>query len=79
MKQLGVNYLSLQEVFAKSDIISLHCPVTPDTKHLINAQTLSYMQNGVALINTSQGALIDTKAVINALKSKKIGFLGIDV
>ncbi|MBC6368659.1 2-hydroxyacid dehydrogenase [Algoriphagus sp. AK58] len=79
MKALGVTYLPLKEVLATSHIISLHCPLTPQTRHLINAETLSYMQNGVALINTSRGALIDTKAVIKALKSKKLGFLGIDV
>jgi len=79
MKELGVKYLPLDEVFAKSHIISLHCPLTPDTHHLINASTIAEMQDGVALINTSRGALIETKAVINALKNKKIGYLGIDV
>jgi D-lactate dehydrogenase len=79
MRQLGVDYLSLKEVFAKSEIISLHCPATPETIHMINTETLDFMQDGVALINTSRGALIDTKAVIKALKTKKIGFLGIDV
>jgi D-lactate dehydrogenase len=79
MKKLGVTYLPLHEVLSKSEIISLHCPLTPQTRHMINAETLGYMQKGVTLINTSRGALIDTKAVINALKSRKIGFLGIDV
>ena len=79
MKQLGVEYIPLKEVFSRSHIISLHCPLNPETKHLINRETLSQMQNGVALINTSRGALIDTKEVIKALKSKKLGFLGIDV
>ncbi|TDQ18474.1 D-lactate dehydrogenase [Algoriphagus boseongensis] len=79
MKRIGVTYLPLKEVFAQSQIISLHCPLTPETKHLINAETLSFMQKGVALINTSRGGLIDTKAVIKSLKTKKIGFLGIDV
>ena len=79
MKNLGVEYLPLQEVLSRSHIISLHCPLTPETKHLINRETLSQMQNGVALINTSRGALIDTKEVIQALKTKKLGFLGIDV
>ncbi|WP_026950282.1 2-hydroxyacid dehydrogenase [Algoriphagus mannitolivorans] len=79
MKQLGVEYLPLPEVLSQSNIISLHCPLTPETKHLINRETLSLMQTGVALINTSRGALIDTKEVIKALKSRKIGFLGIDV
>ena len=79
MKQLGVEYIPLKEVFSRSHIISLHCPLNPETKHLINRETLSQMQNGVALINTSRGTLIDTKEVIKALKSKKLGFLGIDV
>ncbi len=79
MKHLGVNYLPLDEVLSKSHIISLHCPLTPQTHHLINAESIEQMQNGVALINTSRGALIETKAVIKALKNKKIGYLGIDV
>lgn len=79
MKQIGVEYLPLEKVLSLSQIISLHCPLTPETKHLINRETISKMQNGVALINTSRGALIDTKEVIKALKSKKLGFLGIDV
>jgi D-lactate dehydrogenase len=79
MKALGVSYLPLEEVLAHSQIISLHCPLTPQTRHMINADTLGLMQKGVTLINTSRGALIDTKAAIKALKSRKIGFLGIDV
>ena len=76
---LGVKYVDLQELFATSDIISLHCPLTPQTRHLINAQSLAQMKSGVMLINTSRGALIDTRAVIDALKSRKIGYLGLDV
>lgn len=79
MKNLGVSYLPLKEVLSSSQILSLHCPLTPHTRHLINAETLSYMRDGIGLINTSRGALIDTKAVIRALKSKKLGYLGIDV
>jgi D-lactate dehydrogenase len=79
MKALGVSYVPLDEVLANSHIISLHCPLTPDTRHMINAETIAKMQTGVALINTSRGALIETKAAIKALKNKKIGFLGIDV
>lgn len=79
MKQLGVSYLTLDEVFSTSHIISLHCPLTPETHHLINAASIGRMQDGVALINTGRGALIETKAVIKALKNKKIGNLGIDV
>jgi D-lactate dehydrogenase len=79
MKQLGVKYLPIKDVLATSHIVSLHCPLTPETHHLINGETISLMQDGVALINTSRGALVETKAVIKALKSKRIGFLGIDV
>jgi len=79
MKKLGVQYLSLEKVLSKSQIISLHCPLTPDTHHMINAESIELMQKGVALINTSRGALIETKAVIKALKKGKIGILGIDV
>ncbi len=79
MKAIGVRYVPLSKVLKVSQIISLHCPLTPQTHHMINEETLSQMRNGVTLINTSRGALIDTKAVINALKSRKIGFLGIDV
>jgi D-lactate dehydrogenase len=76
---LGAKYVELPELFAASDIISLHCPLTPETYHLINEQALEQMKQGVMLINTSRGALIDTQAVTNALKSKKIGYLGLDV
>ncbi|MEQ8971569.1 MAG: 2-hydroxyacid dehydrogenase [Coleofasciculus sp. C1-SOL-03] len=76
---LGIKYVDFKELFATSDIISLHCPLTPQTRHLINAQALAQMKSGVMLINTSRGALIDTRAVIDALKSRKIGYLGLDV
>jgi D-lactate dehydrogenase len=79
LKTLGVSYVKLAELIAKSSIISLHCPLTTETKHLINSESLSKMQEGVAIINTSRGALIDTKAMIKSLKKKKVGYLGIDV
>lgn len=79
MRQAGVTYVELGELFAQSDIISLHCPLTPETHHLINEQALNQMQDGVMLINTSRGALVDTQAVISALKHRKVGYLGIDV
>ncbi|WP_270087345.1 2-hydroxyacid dehydrogenase [Sphingobacterium sp. SYP-B4668] len=75
----GVTYTSLEEVYAESDIISLHCPLTPENRYLINEVALKQMKNGVTLINTSRGALINTNAVIEGLKTKKIGALGIDV
>ncbi|NES25397.1 MAG: 2-hydroxyacid dehydrogenase, partial [Symploca sp. SIO3E6] len=76
---LGAKYVELTELLGASDIISLHCPVTPQTYHLIDSQALEQIKPGVMLINTSRGALIDTKAVIEALKSRKIGYLGLDV
>lgn len=79
LKAIGVKYLNLDELLSQSQIISLHCPLTPGTKHLINKKTIDQMPNGVMIINTSRGALIETKSVIRALKSKKIGYLGIDV
>jgi len=76
---LGAKYVELPELFAASDIITLHCPLTRENNHLINAQSLEQMKQGVMLINTSRGALIDTQAVVGALKSRKIGYLGLDV
>lgn len=76
---LGVRYVSLPELLKSAHIISLHCPLNPETKHIINKKTLALMQPGVMLINTGRGQLIETKAVIDALKSKKLGYLGLDV
>lgn len=76
---LGVRYVSFQELLGLSDVISLHCPLTPETYHLINSETLQYLKPGAMLINTSRGGLIDTLAVIEGLKSGLIGYLGIDV
>lgn len=74
-----VPYVSLDKIWNESDIISLHCPLTADTHHIINSDSLKKVKKGVALLNTSRGALIDTKAVINALKSGHVGYLGLDV
>lgn len=79
MKNHGIAYVSLEDLFTNSDIISLHCPLTPETHHLVKKETLKIMKQGVMLINTSRGALIHTKEVIRALKKKKVGYLGIDV
>jgi D-lactate dehydrogenase len=76
---LGVQYVALPELFARSDVVTLHCPLTPETEHLVDARALEQMKPGVMLINTSRGALIDTRAVIEALKSGKLGYLGLDV
>jgi len=79
VKKQGVKYVELQELYAKSDIISLHCPLTYETYHLINEYAISAMKDNVMIINTSRGALIDTQAVIDGLKSGKVGYLGLDV
>lgn len=76
---LGTRYLPLQELLAESDIVSLHCPLTPQTFHLIDAAALARMKPGAMLINTSRGAVIDTAAVIHVLKSGRVGSLGLDV
>ena len=78
-RALGVQYVALPELYAASDIVTLHCPLTPSTHHMIDKKALSYMKDGVMLINTSRGGLVDTPAVIDGLKSQKIGSLGLDV
>lgn len=77
--QQGVEYLSLDEVFQQCDILSLHCPLNASTKHIVNEKSIALMKDGVMIINTSRGALINTADVITGLTSKKIGYLGIDV
>jgi len=76
---LGVEYIALEKLYADSDIITLHCPLNPQTHHLIDIAAITRMKRGVMLINTSRGAVIDTLAVIEGLKSSKIGYLGLDV
>lgn len=78
-ERMGIEYLPLEQLLAESDIVSLHCPLTPETHYMINRDSLSAMKPGAMLINTSRGALIDTAAVIEALKSGQLGALGIDV
>jgi D-lactate dehydrogenase len=78
-EELGVEYVELNDLLARSDIISLHCPLLPQTHHLVNHDSIARMKKGVMIINTSRGALIDSRAAIEGLKSKKIGYLGIDV
>ncbi|SDM17910.1 2-hydroxyacid dehydrogenase [Siphonobacter aquaeclarae] len=72
-------YLPLEELLRRSDIVSLHCPLNASTRYLIREETLAWMKDGVMLINTGRGALVHTIDVIEALKSGKIGFLGLDV
>jgi D-lactate dehydrogenase len=76
---LGVEYVALPELLARSRIISLHCPLSEATRHIIDREAIGRMQPGVMLINTGRGALIDTRAVIDGLKSGRIGYLGLDV
>ncbi|MDX2254992.1 MAG: 2-hydroxyacid dehydrogenase [Pseudanabaenaceae cyanobacterium bins.39] len=76
---MGMTYVSMPDILAQSDIISLHCPLTPATYHLINAEAIAQMKTGMMLINTSRGGLIDTQAAIAGLKTGQIGYLGIDV
>ena len=77
--RLGVRYLPLKELLSKADVISLHLPLTPETHHLINDETLSYVKKGAMLINTSRGALIDARALLRALKKGHLGSVGLDV
>lgn len=76
---LGVQYVDLEVLLKSADIVTMHCPLTPKTYHLIDEQAIRQMKDGVMIINTSRGATLDTQAVIQGLKSGKIGYLGIDV
>lgn len=76
---LGMRYVPLSELAAQSDVISLHVPLFPETMHLVNAALLASMKSGVVLINTSRGKLIDTDALVEALKSGRVGAVGLDV
>ncbi len=76
---LGAQYVRLTKLLGKSDIVTLHCPLSPQTHHLIDGEAIGAMKPGVMLINTSRGGLVDTRAVIVALKHGRIGYLGIDV
>lgn len=79
LESVGVRYLSTTDLVRQADIITLHCPLTPQTRHLINAASIEAMKPGVMLVNTSRGALMDTEAVLVGLKSGQIGYLAIDV
>ncbi|ASY66939.1 D-lactate dehydrogenase (plasmid) [Sinorhizobium sojae CCBAU 05684] len=76
---LGVTYVSREELFRRSDIVSLHCPLTPETHYMIRSETLPQLKRGAMLINTSRGAVVETPAVIQGLKDGTIGSLGLDV
>ncbi len=76
---LGLDYVDVPTLLARSDIVTLHCPLTPATHHLIDAAAIGQMRRGAMLVNTSRGAIVDTRAVITGLKSGAIGLLGLDV
>jgi D-lactate dehydrogenase len=77
--ELGMRYVDLEELWSRSDLISLNCPLTAETNHLVSASTIEQMKPGVMIVNTGRGALIDTVAVIDGLKSGRIGSLALDV
>ena len=79
VRELGARYVELPELFARSDIITLHCPLLPETAHLVDRTAIAQMRRGVMLVNTSRGGLVDSRAVIAGLKSGRIGALGLDV
>ena len=74
-----MEYVDLPTLFSQSDVISLHCPLTPENYHLLNRAAFDQMKDGVMIINTSRGGLVDSQAAIEALKTQKIGALGMDV
>ena len=78
-KDADFEYVALDRLFAESDVISLHCPLTPETTHMINEKSLDKMKDGVILINTSRGALIDAEALLEQIKKKKVGGACLDV
>jgi len=79
MRGLGARYVDLPEIFAESDIIALHAPLTRETHHIVDRASLGLVKPGVLIVNTSRGGLIDTEAAIEALKDGRIGYLGLDV
>ena len=77
--ELELQYCSLPELFAHSDILSLHCPLNAQTMHIVNAETIGTMREGAVIVNTARGGLIDTRALCDALRSGRIAFAGLDV
>ena len=78
-EQSGGRYVPVRELLAGSDVISLHCPLTEETHHIVDAASLSHIKRGAILVNTSRGGLVDTEAAVQALKSGQLGGLAIDV
>ena len=79
LESKGIEYKPLIKMLPECDIISLHCPLTEQTRYMINSDTISLMKKGCMLINTSRGGLVETAAVIDGLKTGQIGYLGLDV
>ena len=79
LRASGVEYVPLEEIWAQADIISFHCPLTDETNHMVNAETIPLMKKGVVLVNTSRGALIDSDALLEGIKSRQIGAACLDV
>ena len=77
--KLGLEYVHLEELFAQADILSLHCPLTEETNHLINADSIARMKDGIIIVNTSRGALVNTEDLIAGIKSGKVGAAALDV
>ena len=79
LSAIGVSYVTMDDIFERSDVITLHVPATEETTHMVNAKSLSAMKDGVVIINTARGEIIDTKALVDALKSGKVGHALLDV
>ncbi len=79
VKDSGLNYVPLDEIWEKSDVISFHCPLTEDTYHILDKEVVGKLKKGVAIINTSRGALIDAEALLDGIKTRKIGAACLDV
>ncbi|MDC7248909.1 MAG: 2-hydroxyacid dehydrogenase [Sphaerochaetaceae bacterium] len=78
-KDLDVEYVDFKTLCRKSDIISFHCPLTKDTRHLVNKETIEIMKDGVVIVNTSRGALVDAEALLQGIRSRKVGSAALDV
>ncbi len=78
-KESGINYMTREELFKESDIISLHCPLTDETRHIINSETIKIMKKGVYIINTSRGGLVESESLYNAIRDGRVGAAGLDV
>jgi len=79
LEAIGVRYVAREALLAQAEVVTLHCPLTPDTRHLIDADAIACARDGLVIVNTSRGALIDTAALIAGLKSRKIGAVALDV